>query len=109
MSYFKKNKLITLILLSMVIGLIVGFLINRSITTNKFEYNRAQLSSIRNDEGRKKADAVITRFEETKYSSQKKAIAENFSILSDIFLHLIKMIIAPLVLAVLVIGVAKVG
>lgn len=39
----------------------------------------------------------------------KKNIASNFSILSDIFLHLIKMIIAPLVLAVLITGVAKVG
>ncbi|MBX3164256.1 MAG: dicarboxylate/amino acid:cation symporter [Bacteroidetes bacterium] len=39
----------------------------------------------------------------------KKNMASNFSVLSDIFLHLIKMIIAPLVLAVLVTGVAKVG
>ncbi len=41
--------------------------------------------------------------------NQKKKIAGYFSTLSDIFLHLIKMIIAPLVLAVLVLGVAKVG
>mgnify|MGYP000739768033 CR=1 FL=1 len=43
------------------------------------------------------------------FKTQKKEVASYFSILSDIFLHLIKMIIAPLVLAVLVIGVAKVG
>ncbi len=35
--------------------------------------------------------------------------AENISILSDIFLRLIKMIIAPLVFSTLVVGIAKVG
>jgi len=36
-------------------------------------------------------------------------VAPHFQILSDIFMRLIKMIIAPLVFAVLVVGVAKVG
>ena len=40
---------------------------------------------------------------------RKAEIASRFSVLSDIFLHLIKMIIAPLVLSVLIIGVSKVG
>ncbi len=93
----------------MVVGLLVGYLINRSITVNKFEYDRSYLNSINDERTRQKATEAIAHFEETSYSSQKKSIAENFSILSDIFLHLIKMIIAPLVLAVLVIGVAKVG
>jgi len=39
----------------------------------------------------------------------KQNVASNYSILSDLFLRLIKMIIAPLVLSVLVMGVAKVG
>jgi Na+/H+-dicarboxylate symporter len=38
-----------------------------------------------------------------------KTILENLSILTDIFLRLIKMIIAPLVLATLIAGVAKLG
>jgi Na+/H+-dicarboxylate symporter len=38
-----------------------------------------------------------------------EAFANNIQILSDIFLRLIKMIIAPLVFATLVVGVAKVG
>lgn len=38
-----------------------------------------------------------------------KNFADNIQILSDIFLRLIKMIIAPLVFATLVVGVAKVG
>lgn len=38
-----------------------------------------------------------------------KVFAENISILTDIFLRLVKMIIAPLVLSTLVVGVAKLG
>jgi len=38
-----------------------------------------------------------------------KSILENLSILTDVFLRLIKMIIAPLVLATLIAGVAKLG
>ena len=38
-----------------------------------------------------------------------KAVVENVSILTDIFLRLIKMIIAPLVLSTLIVGVAKLG
>lgn len=38
-----------------------------------------------------------------------KDVANNLQILSDIFMRLIKMIIAPLVFSVLVVGVAKVG
>src|SRR5580765_24342 len=42
-------------------------------------------------------------------SSDYENFANNISILSDIFLRLIKMIIAPLVFSVLVVGIAKVG
>jgi Na+/H+-dicarboxylate symporter len=109
MNYFKKNKLIGLILLSMLLGLFIGFLINNSITQNKFEYSQQQLESISNPLVKKQIVTAIKKYEEKSFRDYKKDIASNFSILSDIFLHLIKMIIAPLVLAVLVIGVAKVG
>ena len=42
-------------------------------------------------------------------SADYENFASNISILSDIFLRLIKMIIAPLVFSVLVVGIAKVG
>ncbi|MDO9001227.1 MAG: dicarboxylate/amino acid:cation symporter [Bacteroidota bacterium] len=109
MSYFKKNKLITLILIAMLIGIVVGYAINLSLTNNKFEYDKSNLSSISNPEIKKQVTAAIIKYEEKIFKESKKIVASNYSILSDIFLHLIKMIIAPLVLAVLVIGVAKVG
>ena len=109
MNYFKKNKLISFILIAMILGLIVGFGINKYITNNKFVYNKSKLESISNPVIKKEAEKSIKIYEEKLFKAQKKEVASYFSILSDIFLHLIKMIIAPLVLAVLVIGVAKVG
>ena len=109
MNYFKKNKLISFILIAMILGLLVGFGINKYITNNKFVYNKSKLASISNPDIKKEAEKSIKIYEEKLFKAQKKEVASYFSILSDIFLHLIKMIIAPLVLAVLVIGVAKVG
>jgi len=109
MNYFKKNKLISFILIAMILGLVVGFGINKYITNNKFVYNKSKLESISNSVIKKEAEKSIKKYEEKLFKAQKKEVASYFSILSDIFLHLIKMIIAPLVLAVLVIGVAKVG
>ncbi len=93
----------------MLIGLVVGYAVNLSISKNKFEYDRSKLNSISNPEVKKQVEKAIIKYEEKQFKEAKKNTASNYSILSDIFLHLIKMIIAPLVLAVLVIGVAKVG
>lgn len=109
MSYLIKNKLISFIILSMLTGLFVGYIVNRSITLNKYVFDKNKLNIISNPEIRKETEKAIVKYEEKCFKEAKKNIASNFSVLSDIFLHLIKMIIAPLVLAVLVIGVAKVG
>ncbi len=109
MSYFAKNKLIVLIIIAMLVGLVIGYFINVSLTNNKFEYNKEQLNSITNPEIKKAVEAGVKKYEEAVFVQAKKTIAGRYSVLSDIFLHLIKMIIAPLVLAVLVLGVAKVG
>ena len=93
----------------MILGLLVGVGINKYITNNKFVYNKSKLETISNPVIKKEAEKSIKIYEEKLFKAQKKEVASYFSILSDIFLHLIKMIIAPLVLAVLVIGVAKVG
>jgi Na+/H+-dicarboxylate symporter len=106
---FKKNKLIIFILLAMLLGILVGYIINASLTKNKFVYNRQSINSITNNSVKQTVEKTITKYESNYLKEQKKTLASYFSILSDIFLHLIKMIIAPLVLAVLVIGVAKVG
>lgn len=95
--------------MAMGIGIILGYAVNRSITESRYQLDRAYFSKISNTDARKQAEAAVTKYEETCFREAKKEIAGNYSILSDIFLRLIKMIIAPLVFAVLVIGVAKLG
>ena len=107
--FSKKNLLITSIVIAMLIGLITGYLINKFITAEKPEYAKTVLVKSGNPEVIKKTEAALNKLSEKQFKEQKKKIASRFSILSDIFLRMIKMIIAPLVFAVLVLGVAKVG
>jgi Na+/H+-dicarboxylate symporter len=99
----KKNRLIILIILGLVLGIVVGYFINKA-ASNPFETNLAQFKQ--QYPNANKLSSNIIKAADADY---KKKIADNFSILSDIFLRLIKMIIAPLVFSVLVVGVAKVG
>ncbi|UAK25124.1 dicarboxylate/amino acid:cation symporter [Sphingomonas nostoxanthinifaciens] len=69
------SRLTFLILIAMILGIIVGYAINQTITD---------------------ANAIVT-------------ISDGLSILTDLFLRLIKMIIAPLVFATLVGGIAHMG
>jgi Na+/H+-dicarboxylate symporter len=106
---FKANTLIFWIIIAMIIGLFVGYLINSSLTKNKLVVSESMSSSITQAPVKEAVQKALVKYENKVFKEQKKKVAGYFSILSDIFLHLIKMIIAPLVLAVLVMGVAKVG
>lgn len=106
---FKANKLIFWIIIAMIIGLFIGYLINLSLTKNKLVVSERMSSSITQAPVKEAVQKALVKYENKVFKEQKKKVAGYFSILSDIFLHLIKMIIAPLVLAVLVMGVAKVG
>lgn len=106
--FLKKNFLIMAIICAMVLGVVAGFIINRSITKNIRLDNNVYAAG--SNTGTKKVIAAqLTKLETSYLKTAKKEVASKFSILSDIFLRLIKMIIAPLVIAVLVVGVAKVG
>lgn len=69
-----RNRLTTFIMIALVIGIVVGYLVNTNTDT-----------------------AGATSFSET------------MSLITTMFLRLIKMIIAPLVFATLVVGIAKMG
>lgn len=71
----KMNRLTTLIIIAMVLGIIVGYACNTLIGS----------------------------------PAEAKEIASYFGILTDIFLRLIKMIIAPLIFTTLVVGLAGMG
>lgn len=102
-----KNKLIVFIMAGMLLGLVTGYLINRSVGERVL--SDEQVVSATTLGTRDAVLHVYRQYESTWLSNARKDIAGRFSVLSDIFLHLIKMIIAPLVLAILVAGVAKVG
>ncbi len=106
---FKKNSLILWIVVSMLLGIVTGHIINTSVQSNFPKANEADLHFIKNKDVRKKAEKLIQSTRDYYFREAKKSVADKFSILSDIFLRLIKMIIAPLVFAVLVVGVAKLG
>ena len=86
----------------MIIGIALGYGINKSITNNapKIEQSYIQKISKGNIEIEKQISAAVSKIEKDQLKQAKKKVASNYSILSDIFLRLIKMIIAPLVLAV---------
>lgn len=70
----KGSRITTYIIIALVIGIILGFVLNKNVAPDRIE-----------------------------------KITEPFSLLPDVFLRLIKMIVAPLVFFTLVVGVAKLG
>lgn len=118
-----KNRLTLFIFLALVIGVTVGYYLN----VNTFSQNNnaivnadAQVKKIEIQMS-KLTDTTVAQYAvlKTQKSDLVKVRKENetlrekklepFTLLSDIFLRLIKMIVAPLVFTTLVVGVAKVG
>ncbi|WDF53581.1 dicarboxylate/amino acid:cation symporter [Mucilaginibacter sp. KACC 22063] len=118
-----KNKLTLFIFIALVAGVIAGYIYNVSVISDL--NNNISVA----DKNIKTLDTRIVELKDTTTAEfktlkvQKAAqVAERkkndtvredkltgFAILSDIFLRLIKMIVAPLVFTTLVVGVAKVG
>lgn len=109
--FSKKNRLITIIIIAMIFGIFIGYGINENITSNIPKIETQYIDNITKNNPSIKQEVIsqLEIFHNEQQKQFKKKVAENYSLLSDIFLRLIKMIIAPLVLAVLVMGVAKVG
>ncbi len=119
----KNNRLTFFIFLALILGVGLGYYLN----VRSFDpYNQAIATA---DQRVTKIDAQLLKLKDTtdlRYASlniQKKEALnirhenekvrekklEPLTLLSDIFLRLIKMIVAPLVFTTLVVGVAKVG
>ncbi len=119
----KNNRLTFFIFLALVLGIGLGYYLNVQTFS---PYNNSILAA---DAKIKTIDAEIIKLKDTTGTAyqalnlQKKATEksrhesekirekklEPLTLLSDIFLRLIKMIVAPLVFSTLVVGVAKVG
>ena len=118
-----KNRLTLFIFIALIIGVGVGYYLNintfnknnESIASAEAQVKKIeiQMSNLGDTtvalyatlKAEKVAQVTIRRDNEK--AREKKL--EPFTLLSDIFLRLIKMIVAPLVFATLVVGVAKVG
>lgn len=96
MQFFKKNKLVTAILIALILGILTGYLYNKYYT----DLENSLLNST--------DSSVIKSILHNDFKQIKENVASQFSVLSEIFLRLIKMIIAPLVLSVLISGVGKI-
>ncbi len=119
----KKNRLTLYIIIALIAGIAAGFLMNKTyVDTENFRIAQAEDSIAFLN---KKLEAIPDTTTAVWHQlSQQKALLKQskstaivsiddkltpFSLLADIFLRLIKMIVAPLVFTTLVVGVAKLG
>jgi Na+/H+-dicarboxylate symporter len=116
----KKSNLTLYIIIALVIGIALGFALNKTYVLN--ENQKLESIEIKIKENQhlqtsadslsklllKQEETVLVKDRSATLSSRDKKI-EPFSIIADIFLRLIKMIVAPLVFTTLVVGVAKLG
>lgn len=118
-----KNRLTLFIFLALIFGILAGYFYNiTSISTynNKIYQAETQVKNIQLQMlAVKDTSSANYQTLKTQKAAQNSIRKENdtireskleyFTVLSDIFLRLIKMIVAPLVFTTLVVGVAKVG
>ena len=119
----KNNRLTFFIFLALVLGVALGYYLNVKSFTVYNEQIAASELKVKSIDGQLLKTTDTASIAYTSLIAQKKAtekirkdnevLRENklepLTLLSDIFLRLIKMIVAPLVFTTLVVGVAKVG
>jgi Na+/H+-dicarboxylate symporter len=118
----QKSKLTLFIFIALLLGVAAGYLYNVFVINEintKMTHAETEIATINQQLTSKNNSAELNTQLSTRKNAQTAIIKqsdeqregklEGFTILSDIFLRLIKMIIAPLVFTTLVVGVAKVG
>lgn len=117
----KKSRLTLYIIIGLIVGIATGFILNKNYVdaeNTRLEAFDARIKDLK-DARHDTADSVTISSLETELKAinleRNEVLAardkktEPFSVLADIFLRLIKMIVAPLVFTTLVVGVAKLG
>ncbi|HNT49829.1 MAG TPA: cation:dicarboxylase symporter family transporter [Cyclobacteriaceae bacterium] len=116
----KKSRLTLYIIIGLIVGIATGFILNKKYLHDdnaKLEALDIRLNEIKRElHTADSARASILEAEKGTINAQRNETlsardskTEPFSILADVFLRLIKMIVAPLVFTTLVVGVAKLG
>jgi Na+/H+-dicarboxylate symporter len=117
----KKSKLTLYIIIALFAGILLGYILNKNYldTDNETLISLDGQIETLNHSIATTADSLAVKgleAQKSTLSKQRNALlisrdkkVEPFSLIADIFLRLIKMIVAPLVLTTLVVGVAKLG
>jgi Na+/H+-dicarboxylate symporter len=119
----QKNKLTLFIFIALVVGIVAGYLLNVNwigqyndqIAKADKQATNLEVQLAKTTDTTSVAYLAMKTERKAQLSIRKKNETirdkklEPFTLLSDIFLRLIKMIVAPLVFTTLVVGVAKVG
>lgn len=119
----KNNRLTFFIFLALVLGIGLGYFLNVNSfrtynddiarTENQLKSVEIKLLNLKDTTGIQYAELKVQKIDAQKARGRAEAVREKklepLTLLSDIFLRLIKMIVAPLVFSTLVVGVAKVG
>lgn len=117
----KKSKLTLYIIIALLVGVTLGFALNKSYVAdenNTLQRLELQIESVTKSLAQSPDSAAYASLSAEKKSlttSRSEILAardkkmEPFSLIADVFLRLIKMIVAPLVLCTLIVGVAKLG
>lgn len=119
----KKNRLTLYIIIALVLGVIAGYIYNInvidglnkkiSVADANIKTIDTRLAVLKDTSTAEYKQLTLAKVSQTKTKADNNTAIgdklEGFTILSDIFLRLIKMIVAPLVFTTLVVGVAKVG
>ena len=117
----KKSRLTLYIIIALFAGIAAGFILNKNylaeenarLTAVQTQITETNLALSTAQDSITRAGLLITKqqlnAEQNSILVARDSKVEPFSILADIFLRLIKMIVAPLVLTTLIVGVAKLG
>ncbi len=119
----KGNRLTLYIIIALVAGIVLGFAFNSgyvqtentqlALLDSQSNALQTQIKAITDTGSSRYKDVVTARLQLAKQSAAimetRDHKLEPFSLMADIFLRLIKMIVAPLVFSTLVVGVAKLG
>jgi Na+/H+-dicarboxylate symporter len=117
----KKSRLTLYIIIGLIVGIATGFILNKNYVNEentRLEALDLRLKEIKTAQHTATDSAAIHTLEAEKgvLNAQRNELlqardkkTEPFSVLADVFLRLIKMIVAPLVFTTLVVGVAKLG
>jgi Na+/H+-dicarboxylate symporter len=116
----KKSRLTTYIIIALFAGIILGYILNTTYVDQENEsiqQFQVKIEAVNHDLlGADSVHQVSLNTEKAGLVKERAKVLDKrdrkldaFSLIADIFLRLIKMIVAPLVLTTLVVGVAKVG